>query len=131
MIVLFFFFFQAEDGIRDVAVTGVQTCALPIWPSCRSDTRAREAAQALADPARRGPRAGAARLRVPREPARHPVAARRATGARLRARHARGRAARPRDAPREGRRRELLGVVVLSRLLRGGAGARAELARLP
>src|SRR5256884_8028988 len=24
-----FFFFQAEDGIRDVAVTGVQTCALP------------------------------------------------------------------------------------------------------
>src|SRR2546429_2747468 len=24
-------FFQAEDGIRDVAVTGVQTCALPIW----------------------------------------------------------------------------------------------------
>src|SRR5256884_4705861 len=26
----FFFFFQAEDGIRDVAVTGVQTCALPI-----------------------------------------------------------------------------------------------------
>src|SRR3989449_4443875 len=28
---MFFFFFQAEDGIRDVAVTGVQTCALPIW----------------------------------------------------------------------------------------------------
>src|SRR5687768_17909469 len=28
--VFFFFFFQAEDGIRDVAVTGVQTCALPI-----------------------------------------------------------------------------------------------------
>src|SRR2546429_6476259 len=27
-----FFFFQAEDGIRDVAVTGVQTCALPIFP---------------------------------------------------------------------------------------------------
>src|SRR4030042_5577521 len=26
-------FFQAEDGIRDVAVTGVQTCALPICPS--------------------------------------------------------------------------------------------------
>src|SRR5256884_309268 len=26
----FCFFFQAEDGIRDVAVTGVQTCALPI-----------------------------------------------------------------------------------------------------
>src|SRR4051794_41293127 len=27
---LFFFFFQAEDGIRDGRVTGVQTCALPI-----------------------------------------------------------------------------------------------------
>src|SRR5204862_985698 len=26
----FFFFFQAEDGIRDLYVTGVQTCALPI-----------------------------------------------------------------------------------------------------
>src|SRR2546429_1782051 len=30
LIHIFFFFFQAEDGIRDVAVTGVQTCALPI-----------------------------------------------------------------------------------------------------
>src|SRR3989440_3763848 len=28
--ILFFFFFQAEDGIRDLIVTGVQTCALPI-----------------------------------------------------------------------------------------------------
>src|SRR5206468_7350445 len=27
----FFFFFQAEDGIRDLIVTGVQTCALPIF----------------------------------------------------------------------------------------------------
>src|SRR5256884_5310402 len=32
---VFFFFFQAEDGIRDVAVTGVQTCALPI---CRRES---------------------------------------------------------------------------------------------
>src|SRR5260221_5007744 len=31
-----FFFFQAEDGIRDHCVTGVQTCALPISPlTCR------------------------------------------------------------------------------------------------
>src|SRR3989442_11903696 len=31
---MFFFFFQAEDGIRDADVTGVQTCALPIsWRS--------------------------------------------------------------------------------------------------
>ena len=29
--VVCFFFFQAEDGIRDHCVTGVQTCALPIW----------------------------------------------------------------------------------------------------
>src|SRR6266496_60075 len=32
MVFLLFFFFQAEDGIRDLYVTGVQTCALPIWP---------------------------------------------------------------------------------------------------
>src|ERR671939_361950 len=41
-------FFQAEDGIRDIGVTGVQTCALPIstasrtstpWRSSRSSTR--------------------------------------------------------------------------------------------
>src|SRR2546430_16789339 len=31
----FFFFFQAEDGIRDLTVTGVQTCALPICASSR------------------------------------------------------------------------------------------------
>src|SRR2546430_7643730 len=31
MKICFFFFFQAEDGIRDLTVTGVQTCALPIW----------------------------------------------------------------------------------------------------
>src|SRR5438128_9465670 len=30
ILVFFFFFFQAEDGIRDATVTGVQTCALPI-----------------------------------------------------------------------------------------------------
>src|SRR3989337_2230220 len=30
-ILFFFFFFQAEDCIRDATVTGVQTCALPIW----------------------------------------------------------------------------------------------------
>src|SRR5699024_11934230 len=29
------FFFQAEDGIRDRNVTGVQTCALPIYSFCR------------------------------------------------------------------------------------------------
>src|SRR5687768_12418377 len=44
---LFIFFFQAEDGIRDVAVTGVQTCALPIFDAlggaclCTTDRCAR------------------------------------------------------------------------------------------
>src|SRR5437764_2584752 len=31
LFLVFFFFFQAEDGIRDTSVTGVQTCALPIF----------------------------------------------------------------------------------------------------
>src|SRR2546430_7445389 len=35
---LIFFFFQAEDGIRDLTVTGVQTCALPI---CQFMSKAR------------------------------------------------------------------------------------------
>src|SRR5215510_15204184 len=36
MLLFFFFFFQAEDGIRDGHVTGVQTCALPIFPALTS-----------------------------------------------------------------------------------------------
>src|SRR5687768_17869494 len=48
---LCFFFFQAEDGIRDVAVTGVQTCALPIFPDstqtkCRCSPAPRSAVEA-------------------------------------------------------------------------------------
>src|ERR1044071_4248843 len=44
----FFFFFQAEDGIRDPLVTGVQTCALPIYRQQaahgeRKDARGRRA----------------------------------------------------------------------------------------
>src|SRR5207245_8587552 len=34
----FIFFFQAEDGIRDATVTGVQTCALPIFFAATFDT---------------------------------------------------------------------------------------------
>src|SRR5256886_12755797 len=34
-----FFFFQAEDGIRDLTVTGVQTCALPIFALMRADSK--------------------------------------------------------------------------------------------
>src|SRR2546421_2444696 len=36
----YFFFFQAEDGIRDLIVTGVQTCALPISAEVQPDDRA-------------------------------------------------------------------------------------------
>src|SRR6266498_5381978 len=38
----FFFFFQAEDGIRDADVTGVQTCALPIFADRRADGLGRD-----------------------------------------------------------------------------------------
>src|SRR3712207_7573770 len=43
MLRVLFFFFQAEDGIRDIGVTGVQTCALPIY------ARFRAALEGLAD----------------------------------------------------------------------------------
>src|SRR2546430_12443606 len=55
-----FFFFQAEDGIRDLTVTGVQTCALPI---------SRHALQGQDDQLRDRLRALCVR---PRRPARHP-----------------------------------------------------------
>src|SRR3712207_7880194 len=40
MISKLFFFFQAEDGIRDIGVTGVQTCALPISGAAAAITAA-------------------------------------------------------------------------------------------
>src|SRR5256885_13203651 len=47
---VFVFFFQAEDGIRDYKVTGVQTCALPIWVLVfAAGEKAREATEAGAD----------------------------------------------------------------------------------
>src|SRR5882762_3771877 len=54
----FFFFFQAEDGIRDSSVTGVQTCALPIsrpgrrrrWPRLRSEGIAPRVLAEIDDP---------------------------------------------------------------------------------
>src|SRR5687768_18538069 len=42
------FFFQAEDGIRDVAVTGVQTCALPISLSAKADDHVQRHVEARA-----------------------------------------------------------------------------------
>src|SRR6266542_6233620 len=47
----FFFFFQAEDGIRDATVTGVQTCALPIY---RSRPQARQG-EAVSRSSKKGP----------------------------------------------------------------------------
>src|SRR6266545_326169 len=46
------FFFQAEDGIRDKLVTGVQTCALPIWRRCGAPARIRAASAAPGAPPR-------------------------------------------------------------------------------
>src|SRR5215469_18800202 len=67
---LFFFFFQAEDGIRDLYVTGVQTCALPISPRPR---RARPAARRPACAARCGPGRPRRPARCdPRRPPPHP-----------------------------------------------------------
>src|SRR5207248_7584985 len=49
------FFFQAEDGIRDRTVTGVQTCALPIYVLGRAEHRMPQAARlALPDVVHRG-----------------------------------------------------------------------------
>src|SRR5688572_32791963 len=64
-VVCFFFFFQAEDGIRDLTVTGVQTCALPIWlrRQCTALSRSPPAA------GRRGARQGGA---LPAQPRRVP-----------------------------------------------------------
>src|SRR5256886_8074093 len=49
LFVVLFFFFQAEDGIRDLTVTGVQTCALPIWPGRRRDLLPAQRASAVLD----------------------------------------------------------------------------------
>src|SRR3989441_13253209 len=88
--VVFFFFFQAEDGIRDKLVTGVQTCALPISAprrgtrphAYRNETAGATAAAPLGPPTgsrpphgarpatrnARGPGRAPERHRSPREP---------------------------------------------------------------
>src|SRR5689334_23756079 len=47
---VFFFFFQAEDGIRDGTVTGVQTCALPISLADGRTVSLRKPSYRLVDP---------------------------------------------------------------------------------
>src|SRR5256885_10369220 len=49
---VFFFFFQAEDGIRDYKVTGVQTCALPICGLTRAVVEALRYGESLSDDVR-------------------------------------------------------------------------------
>src|SRR2546429_3010400 len=61
----FFFFFQAEDGIRDVAVTGVQTCALPIY-SAGLEKRHRFSGPALSRTGARGGDGSSDRARTAR-----------------------------------------------------------------
>src|SRR3712207_8787279 len=53
-----FFFFQAEDGIRDIGVTGVQTCALPIFHD--ADGRTSTLLQLKCEAAPGGPAGGSA-----------------------------------------------------------------------
>src|SRR2546422_11403546 len=108
----FFFFFQAEDGIRDVAVTGVQTCALPI------SSRERGGGESA-------PQLHRGRLLRPGGPPRHPE----------RAAPARPHAARPgwgralaleRAIQRELRGRRLAAAGRDAHGRRGGAGLRAR-----
>src|SRR3712207_9208895 len=59
-----FSFFQAEDGIRDIGVTGVQTCALPIYePTTYAPPRGRSRVELAARGEPGGPRGRAAGLR--------------------------------------------------------------------
>src|SRR2546426_3619266 len=93
-----FFFFQAEDGIRDYKVTGVQTCALPIWGGAPGYPAPRESRKSTGPP-RSALRHGAAGSR-----------ARGGVGARARARH-RGRGGSGRASGRG--RGEIFGVARL------------------
>src|SRR6478672_2221060 len=92
---VFFFFFQAEDGIRDLIVTGVQTCALPICSCGAAPTAepARRRRTARTGPTRSmtrwfdaAPRSTAAWRRTPavRSDIRSTPAAHKATGIRAR-----------------------------------------------
>src|SRR5256885_12482240 len=103
-----FFFFQAEDGIRDYKVTGVQTCALPISRERRGAPRG---GPLLATARRRAGGAGGGDARRRRPLGRHPRGGRdlpARAGARAR------RAARPAAVPR---------------VLGGGGGVGGPLAR--
>src|SRR5205823_7463141 len=69
------FFFQAEDGIRDKLVTGVQTCALPISASSGSDRRRGRGPRSARDRRGRDGPTGRARQDSPRPAGAPPRAA--------------------------------------------------------
>src|SRR2546425_1287616 len=107
--VLFLFFFQAEDGIRDKLVTGVQTCALPICPTPlrRCAGRRRRYTRRLRPAGRSRPAQGAGASRARRAAdrvarlARHDRGGRVAAGADRRGAPAPPRRGRPPPAPPE------------------------------
>src|SRR6266496_5248851 len=68
MYLLFFFFFQAEDGIRDLYVTGVQTCALPISVVPSWDRAPIRPIERLPDSYSRGAAVTVSRIRRPSRP---------------------------------------------------------------
>src|SRR2546426_7217401 len=102
----FFFFFQAEDGIRDYKVTGVQTCALPISRSARR--RAPRRGHRREGWARRGARLDGA-VRPDRPPARRAGAQSGGAHGDLHRRRARRHAHGPRRRRRPRDRRTRLG----------------------
>src|SRR5437764_11855144 len=69
---LVFFFFQAEDGIRDTSVTGVQTCALPILraPARGGCAARRRRSRRSPHPVARTPLSQVAPCRASRRPSR-------------------------------------------------------------
>src|SRR2546430_10233246 len=73
-VVCFFFFFQAEDGIRDLTVTGVQTCALPILAGPGTRELAHPPSRRRTRALQESPRVGHIRLTATLEP-RGPAAA--------------------------------------------------------
>src|SRR2546427_12056557 len=98
-----FFFFQAEDGIRDLTVTGVQTCALPI----SSSSTCRSSCSAVISCCRAAVRAASA---YPAERNRVPSAA--ASGCRSREK---GRGRRDRESVVEGKRVDLGGRRIIKK----------------
>src|SRR3712207_8744832 len=63
------FFFQAEDGIRYIGVTGVQTCALPIWRSSTEVSRPSWPAARRQATATIAPKMARLKIPEPRSPA--------------------------------------------------------------